>query len=342
MKKTYFILFGFIIVVYLITGCSKDDTVLTMSSSSNSSTQQSALAATPSSLSIKPNLLSYSPGNTITFTGKVTDIFGAGVYGVQVGVDDPVKQFCSLCPKTNLFGSFTYTSTIPSTCKGIYGFAFYLGGLKYYVAVNIKSTTGLTATNSNHKIPIGISSSASTFNSSSVIKVPTTSGFSSATYSQLSQTAGIVADYSLSILGNTLADYVSNPVTDVLSVVSIACLVSSPTVITQTACSAVYVYVTKAVAKSFAVGVATTLINKSAMSSTDKTYWLNQIAVGKCVVGMIDLDPSSVASTASTGWTCGSVTYKAFSSPRKSLELVGTPTATSTNNDEIGVILINK
>jgi hypothetical protein len=334
-------------LVLMFTKCSKDDSMLQIDSpmTPTATTKSLATFASATTLSIKPEKLFYLPGNVIKFTGKVTNILGQGIYGIQVEVDDPIRLFCTLTPKTDLLGNFTYTSTIPSSAKGIYGFAFYCNNLKSFITVEVTPSIGLNLKNRNHQIPLGIATLTTSFDMSSLIKIPTIYGFPKSTIDQRRQTADKVGSFMAGVVSNSLSDYVSNPVNDVVSVAAIGCAAGIWTGVGTIPCSALYTFIVIQSIKSTLVGTSNTIIDKTSMSSTNKAYWKEQIKLGKCVFGIFTIDPSSaIASVSSvgTGWSCASAIATAYSTPKKSIKIVATPTSTSTNQSIVGMVLIVK
>ena len=80
-------------------------------------------------LTINPNKFSVQKGESLYFTGRVTDNDGKGVPNIQVGVDDPVEEICKLGPKTDSDGKFVYPEApLKPTKEGSYLFTFYVEG----------------------------------------------------------------------------------------------------------------------------------------------------------------------------------------------------------------------
>ena len=73
-------------------------------------------------------------------------------------------------------------------------------------------------------------------------------------------------------VSNTLASYVSNPVSDYVLVATIACTaVGVWTGVGTIPCTALYYSVLKTAVKSAIVGTLNTVVDQSSLSTTDKT-----------------------------------------------------------------------
>lgn len=72
--------------------------------------------------------------SSILFSGKVTDQYGNGVYGVTVGIDDPLAQL-STSRTTNANGDFTYSTT--AAMSGAFLVSFSVGEMRTFSIVNV-------------------------------------------------------------------------------------------------------------------------------------------------------------------------------------------------------------
>lgn len=294
---------------------------------------------------ITVNKLIFQPGNKIVFSGIVTNSIGVPISNVQVGIDDPIQQMCTLSPKTDKAGKFSYSSNIPTSAKGIYAFAFYYNNLKSYTTIAVNPLNGLILQNKNHQIPLGISLLTTSFDVTTSIRIISNNGFSKANQDQLKKTADQIASFMVDAGSNSLTAYVSNPVTDVVSVAAVGCAAGIWTGIGTIPCSALYSFMVVQGAKSLIVGTINTVIDKSSLSTTDKVYYKDLVKAGKCVVGIVSLDPLnaiSSVSTLSTGWSCGTAISSVTSGTTKSLKIIATPTTTSRNQSVVGLVLLKK
>lgn len=293
---------------------------------------------------IAVNKLIFQPGNKIVFSGIVTNSIGVPISNVQVGIDDPIQQMCTLSPKTDKAGKFSYSSNIPTSAKGIYAFAFYYNNLKSYTTIAVNPLNGLILQNKNHQIPLGISLLTTSFDAATSIKI-LNNGFLPANQAQLKKTADQIASFMVDAGKNTIVDYVSNPVNDVVSVAAVGCVAGIWTGIGTIPCSALYGFIIGKGIKSLVFGTINTIIDKTSLSTTDKAYYKDLVKAGKCVVGIVSIDPlnaiSSVSSV-STGWSCGTAISSVTNSTTKSLKIIATPTTTSRNQSVVGLVLLKK
>jgi hypothetical protein len=330
MKKIFIVVSAFIFQMAIFTNCIKNQSIGQLDSATK--------------LSVKPDKLFFLPGNVITFTGTLTDTQGAGISGAQVGFDDPIRRMCTLSPKTDNFGTFSISFTIPSTAKGNYAYAFYYGNSKSFIAIEVTPQTGKILKNSAQIIPLGVFPLESIFVPTLLIRINSDQGLHYVTPAELRQEVDVIGSFMAGVASNTLVDYASNPVNDVVSVGAIGCIGGIWTGVGTIPCSALYSFIVVQGIKSTIVGTINTIIDKTSMTTADKTDWKDQVKDAKCVVGIATLDPSSaVASLSSiaTGWTCGSAISTAYNSPYKSVKLVATPTSTSTNQNVAAIILIS-
>ena len=80
-----------------------------------------AVSVGAQTLTVKPERLSYKPGDTIVFAGEIKTTAGVPLVGRATGVDDPVGSLCALGPMTDRPGKFTYRRAVPSSTKvGVY------------------------------------------------------------------------------------------------------------------------------------------------------------------------------------------------------------------------------
>ena len=301
-------------------------------------------------ISVLPGRLFYSPGNTITFTGKITDFYGKGISGVQVGIDNPVSLMCTIGPKTDKDGKFVYNVSLPSTSGGIYAFAFYYGGFVSFSAIAVTPVYGLKLTNSSFKIPLGVSSSYNSFDLATLTKIPSKSGYSKASQDILIKAADQIASFGIDAGRKSLEDFNSNPATKVIMIASVSCTETAVMLGGEAivACTPLYTYVLEEAASSILVGIAKTAIEKSKMSIAEKQDWENSLDLGICYLGVVGLNPEASVlnsvKTFSAGWTCGTAaaTIKLEANNKKSLKIIATPAANSTNQNVGGFIFLRE
>ena len=291
-------------------------------------------------ISVSPDKIFYSPLNTILFSGKIVDSKGMPLSGIQPGIDDPVRMVCVIGPKTDKNGIFYYSVSLPSTAKGIYAFAFYYNNSKSYSAITVTPLSGVKQTDNRYKIPLGVSSSISSFDISTSVKITSNSGFPLASQDQLKNAANQVGTFMTSAGWYSLVDYVSNPANDIVSLVAIGCTGGTAwTGVGVAACSPLYTFMEEAGAKSIIAGTIKAAIDKTAMSPSDKLSWKNSVDEGSCYTGIIGLGPANsaldVMDAFGTGWTCGAADASVTTDPQnnKFLKILVTPTSTSSKQN---------
>ena len=289
-------------------------------------------------LTVKPNKLSYTPCDSAVFSGQLKTSTGTGIAGVRVGIDDSLSMVCTLGPTTDSSGNFTYTVTVPSAAKGVYGLTFYGAPAPTFVAVTVNPTLG-TKYNSQRKISLGVTSSSSTldlaFTKNNSIQIP------SATSSQATSALQDIGD----VLYNSVGDFVSNPVNDIETVVATGCAVGVWTGVGTIPCGVFYSAVLISGAETLAVNTGNKLIDKSNLSSADKTTWKNALQAGDCAIEVAMLKPDQAIApfdSGSAGWTCGTAIASVVKDAknRSTLKIVGLPA--SGNSTSIGMVIVKK
>ncbi|MDE2484940.1 MAG: hypothetical protein KGL32_06775 [candidate division NC10 bacterium] len=105
----------------------------------NSENQQTGI------LTVSANKLIFAPGETIVFSGQVTQN-GSPVSGVRIAAADPIHQVSQDVGSTDPLGNFSYSVSIPLQLSGrritgIYTFTFSIPsipGLKKYVTLSVR------------------------------------------------------------------------------------------------------------------------------------------------------------------------------------------------------------
>lgn len=343
-----FVLFHFLIfVVYSCGGSQLEiDKDTTDISSANEMLLQAAIET--GIISVLPDKLFYNPGNTITFSGKITDSKGKAISGVQANIDNPINQMCMLSSKTDKDGKFTFKVTLKPTDGGIYGFAFYYGTIKSFSVISVTPKLGLKIINNNLKINLGVSSIPSSFDISTLIKLPSNSGFSNPNQTQLNQAADQIASSIIETGQATFTNYFSNPANQFMTIGAIVCTgVMAWTGGGLLACAPYYNFVLAELGKSTVVEIAKTTIKKSdKMTEPEKSYWTNAIDRGSCYIAAYQINPATSVlnsiSTFGSGWTCGSAipTIKNGSNNSQYLKIIAQPSSTSSNKSTIGFVFL--
>jgi hypothetical protein len=311
--------------------------------------EQTAQAAGTTILTVTTSKLNYAPGGTVTFTGTLKTSTGLPVPNVRIGIDDSLKEVCTLGPTTSVIGAFTYTVTAPSTAKGNYGFTFYGGTKPVYVVVTVvplASSGTLLLSNSAGRLPLGVSTAVSSFNAALTRKFVSTYGMPKATQAQLQSALTEIESYVVGSVSGSVKAFVSNPANDVVLLGAVGCTVGTIwTGVGVASCTPLYIMVGKAAAKSTFVGTAKTIIDKSSMTGSNKTLWKQRVDATNCVVGVFMLDAKSAAvSTFGSGWTCGSAVASVVtdSASKPALKMVALPPATAANQTAIGFVVLQK
>jgi len=300
-------------------------------------------------LTVRPNQLSYQPGNTILFSGQLKTSTGQPVFGTRIGIDDPVGMVCTLGPITDSNGRFTYQRILPPSAKGVYAFTFYGGSKPVFAAIVVNSPRTLNLQNSLDKIPLGTTNSVSSIDLAISNKMANTSGLPKATQDQLRNKVDKILSFMVDGGRNSIVDFISNPANDLVVLEALACTgvtiwSGGGTIL----CTPLYGFVVKGIVISGIYGYGTAWIDKTSMSYSEKTNWKNWLKSGKCVAGIVLFDPQnalvSSMSVLSTGWTCGSVisVVSTDSKNRKALKLIASPPASSSNQTVAGLVLIEK
>jgi len=295
-------------------------------------------------LSVSPDKLTYAPSETITFGGNLATSSGLPVSGVQIGIDDPIAMACVLGPITDASGNFNYQTYTNSSSKGVYGFAFYALNTSKFAAVAVNPSGGLQLTDDDNKITLGVSTSASDFDSALTAKMITTNGWSSATQNQLTQSLGKITQFLATTGKNAAVNFFSNPANDALVVGDIGCTaVAGWTGLGIGLCTPIYKMTAVAGAKSLLMGAVDTAIDAANMTTSDKTLWKDVAKSAACVIEVIPLDPNSAVSDISrisTGWKClsagSSLLYYDYN---YALTVVATPSASSQSQTSVGFVL---
>lgn len=109
--------------------------------------------------------------------------------------------------------------------------------------------------------------------------------------------------------------------------------------------SALYSFVLVPGGKSNITGPIIAAIDKTSMSVIDKASWTDAVKAGKCTIGILSLDPSSVTvdiSSLGTSWTCESAAVSVSDNVNKNISIVATPSSSSINQNVVGIALLKK
>jgi len=346
MKKFFRFFCAFSLLVFFINACNNGQPTSVKDSALNSPADVNSIVQ--GTILVIPDKLFYQAGETIRFSGIYTDSNGKGIPGAQAGIDDPIQLECMLGPKTDNDGKFTYSVILPSTAKGIFAFAFYFNTSKSYSEITVTPSSGLQLSNNSYEIPLGISSSISSFDIATSTKISSSSGFPVASQDQLKYAADQIGSFMIDAGQNSLVDYISNPATDYVTLAAIGCTAATLwTGVGVLACTPLYTFVADEAEKSIIVGSVKAAIEKSSMSSADKLLWENSVDEGSCYLGIVGLDPAASAIDAidafGTGWTCGSaIASVTTESNNKSLKIVAMPSPSSSKQNVGAFVLLRR
>ena len=299
-------------------------------------------------LTVLPNKLQYAPGDKASFTGTLKTQAGTPVTNTTIGIDNPISQMCVSCT-TDSKGNFNYQITVPSTARGNYGLAFYGGNSPVFAVVTVKPTKGLQLTDKSFLLPLGVSTSASSFNVALTKKLTKSTGMPQATLSQQQSALTSIVSFAADAGWKSLTDYVTNPVNDLALLGSVGCVAGvDETGVGTYACAALYDYDIKTVTSSVKIGIIEAIVDKSNLGAADKKQWTDWVNDGSCVIGIAlppdPSDPSAALDSLSTGWTCGSAFVNALtnSSGKKALKGVGLPITNGAFQTGVGFVLLQK
>lgn len=289
---------------------------------------------------VRPNKLDYSIGETVVFTGTLKTPAGKAISGVNIGVDDALSEVCTIGPKTDINGNFSYSTKVKSNAMGIYGLVFYNASSPTYVSIVVNPSTEKLII-SKRKINLGVTSSVTSLDYA--ILKNNSNSIPTASNAQKRVILQDIGDYTV----NVLADWVSNPANVFLTVATVGCIIATPSTVGLLAipCATVYKATIKSFVTTVAFSVATTAIEKSNLPTSDKVKYKNDLKIGKCALGITGIgSDTAIAPIESfkSGWNCGTATasYVTDAKNRKGIKLIGTPS--SATDPMVSVVLIYK